>query len=357
MSNHTKLTIIASGAVTPLGLSAASTCAAIRACLNNFRETHFVDGQGAPLLGATVPAHALLGSDEDAVQGGPDKLAAMFVRAVRECLQQVQGFNAAQTALLLVGPESSRPGITAESLREVFDACQATLGEHFHDASRITQIGTPGLAVALKYSRELLADPNQSGVHAVLIVGLDSLLNTSDILAGLQQRRLLAQNNSDGFIPGEACASLFIIGERSNITAPSGNLVVRGLGIAQETETLLEQKPSRGQGLAAAIRQALDEAGLGAHDMHTRLSDATAESYFFEEASFAWTRLLRQRSPEGYGFFTLMNRVGHIGAAMGPLTLVVTLDQVRKQWATGPHTLVHLSSAHTPRAAVVVTAA
>ncbi|QDQ27519.1 hypothetical protein FNU76_14780 [Chitinimonas arctica] len=368
MSISTELSVIASGAVSSIGLSAASTCAAIRASLNNFRETHFVDSKGEPVLGAMVPTAVLTGTEDDEViQGGPDKLAAMFVRAVRECSEAAGGIDPAQTALLLVGPEGSRPGVDEALLRHVFDTCQATAGMAFHAASRITQVGTPGLAVMLKYSRELLAAPQESGVQAVLIAGLDSLLNGNDIRQALQEGRILTSANADGFIPGEACACILVVRSDAALARRRADgredepaaaiLRLRGIGLAQESATLSSRQPSRGRGLATAIAQALGEAELQAHDVHNRMSDATAESYFFEEASYAWTRLLRQRSPEGYLFTTPMNRVGHIGAAMGPLTLVLALDQVRKQWAAGENILIHLSSNSSPRAALVLTAA
>jgi 3-oxoacyl-[acyl-carrier-protein] synthase-1 len=133
-------------------------------------------------------------------------------------------------------------------------------------------------------------------------------------------------------------------------------LSVAGLGLAQETQTLDAGKASRGQALGAAMRQALAEAGLGAQALHTRLSDASAESYFFEDASYAWSRVQRVRSPDGYRFTTPANRVGHVGAAAGPLMLALALDAARKQWAEGPHTMLQLSSAGPERGAIVVSA-
>lgn len=105
------------------------------------------------------------------------------------------------------------------------------------------------------------------------------------------------------------------------------------------------------------MRQALSQAALAPHAVHTRLSDASGESHFFEDASYAWTRVLRERSPEGHRFGTPANRVGHVGAAMGPLLLALALDATRKRWAAGPHTLLQLSSAGPQRGAVVVSAA
>ena len=46
--------ITASGLVTGVGLDALSTCAAIRATIDNFQETRFVDANGEWIQGCTV---------------------------------------------------------------------------------------------------------------------------------------------------------------------------------------------------------------------------------------------------------------------------------------------------------------
>ncbi len=367
MAQHEDIAIIAAGAVTSVGLSAASTCAAIRASLDNFSETHFIDAMGEPLLGAMVPPSLLNTPQEQdgSTLGGTGKLAAMFVRAATECVSSGGGIDASRTALLMIGPEASRPGFSMAKLKACFDACTAAIGKPFHAASRITQIGSPGLAAALQYARTLLTESAKTDlqpVQAVLIAGIDSLLNTEDINAALAAERLLSTDNSDGFIPGEAAACVLV----TRLDAIAGTdmrgnrrplvLRVAGSGLAQEGQTLDAGKPSRGMALANATKQALAQAKLPAHEMHSRISDATAESYFFEDASYAWTRVLRVRSPDSYRFHTPMNRVGHIGVAMGPLILALALDAARKDWDSGPNTLLQLSSAGAPRGAVIVTA-
>lgn len=369
MNGAHDICVLSAGVVCAVGGTAASSCAAIRACMDNFCETHFVDEVGQPLLGAPVPG-VLLGLDDEEDghrQGGVNRLAAMFVRAATECVRGAGGVQARQTALLVLGPEASRPGVTLQSLHDCFAACQQAVGAQFHAASRITQIGSPGLAAALEYAAELLADPAATGVHAVLVAGVDSLLNTADINALLAQGRLLTSANSDGFIPGEAAACVLVT--RLDAVAPRAVdpqggqhprapvLRVAGVGRDNEPDCLSAGKPSRGKGLALAIQQALAQAAQPAQAMHTRIADVTAESAFFEEASYAWTRVLRSPSPEGWRFETPVTRVGHIGSAMGTLLLALSLDAARKGWAAGPLTLLQLTSHDPARAAVVLQAA
>ncbi|MFS7143197.1 hypothetical protein ABMZ79_16220, partial [Pseudomonas aeruginosa] len=49
------LSIVASGMVSAVGLSAPASCAAIRCALDNFQETRFIDQGGEWLLAASVP--------------------------------------------------------------------------------------------------------------------------------------------------------------------------------------------------------------------------------------------------------------------------------------------------------------
>jgi 3-oxoacyl-[acyl-carrier-protein] synthase I len=362
------MAVVAAGAVTALGTSAQSTCAAIRSGLNDFQETDFVDNTNEQVLGASVPPELLEMTTEadGSTTGGLSKLAAMFVTAAHECARNAGGIDPTKTALLLVGPESTRPGISAEHLSVCFDATVAALGKTFHPASRITQVGSPGLAATLQYGQSLLTDPQSSGVSTLLVAGLDSFLNAEDINYALRSGRLLTAENSDGFIPGEACVCLLVtrldaiaasnMDEHGKSVARQSVLAISGLGFAAEEQTLNDDHPARGRGLARAISHAIKHANVKPEDIHQRVSDASAESYFFEEASYAWSRILRTRSASGHTFMTPMNRVGHIGAAMGPLAVALALDMARNGWGAGSLSLIQLSSSDKARGALVLEA-
>lgn len=355
-----RIAIVSSGAVTSVGLTAASTCAAIRASLDNFQETHFVDDVGDPLLGARVLDEDL-GLDETEpgfILGGAGKLAAMFVRAATECVQQIGGIDATSTALLLIGPDgATRPGMGHAQLQACFEACGQAIGRPFHEASRISQLGGPGFVAALRYGQRLLRERR---VRHVLVTGLDSLLNGDDINQGLAARRLLTARQADGFIPGEAAACVLLAptGTWGAAGADSGMPVLElaGIGWAQETENWLSGRATTGKGLAAAIRAAFAQAGLHPHDIHQRLSDGSGESFFMDEAIYAWGRVLRALNPPGYMAPLVAASVGDTGSAAGPLLATVALDMARKGWGAGPYTLLHFSSISEPRAAAVLQA-
>lgn len=349
------LTVVSSGVVCSLGLSAPAALAAIRASLDNFKETEFIDDLGFPIVGAAIPSGALDLPEEAAGfrVGGDARLARMFVLAATECLRAAGGADIARTPVLLLGPESPRLASSPDRMQRRLAVFERALGRPLHPESSFTRSGSPGLVEALFRARELLSS---TAIPAVLVAGADSFLNPGDINDALSDERLLTSGCSDGFIPGEAAACLLVTRGPGKDARSAGALTITGLGSADESETRQADLCSRGVGLASAIRKALDEAGLPAHAMHARYTDISAEPYFFEESSYAWTRVLRRPSPPGYKMFTPVTRVGHVGCAMGPLLLAIVLDEARRGRAAGPNTLVHLSSSGAARGALLAVA-
>ncbi len=354
MTEATSIAVVSAGVVSALGLSWASTCAAVRAGLDGFRETAFVDEVGEPLLGARVADEWLgLSDGEDSVHGGVTRLASMAVRAAREAATGAGGVRADRCVCLLLAGDAGRAGHSVDELRDCYDACERALGHSFHPMSAILPWGEAGLAGALAQARASLA---REDVAHVLVLSVDSLLDVADIQHYLRQRRLLSSQHSDGFIPGEAAVALVL--RRWSAEAPGtpagAVLAVQGLAEAQETASFESDEPNHGKGLAKAIRAALAEAGLEAHQVHHRIGTSAGESFFMDEATLAWSRVLRQREPQGYTEPLPGAHVGLCGAAQGPLAIALALDMLRKRWAAGGNFLLHASDARERRCAVVL---
>ena len=153
----------------------------------------------------------------------------------------------------------------------------------------------------------------------VLLLGVDSWLNTPDIAQALHQDRLLTEDQPSGFIPGEAAVALLLGPVPATPSNQPPGLHIIGSAQAKEPATLLSRAPCYGKGLAAAIEAALTQAGIKAHEVNLRLADLAGEEFFFEESSYAWSRLLRADLPANHQFIQPANCLGHIGAAFGPL--------------------------------------
>ena len=172
---------------------------------------------------------------------------------------------------------------------------------------------------------------------------------TTQTLAALDaDDRLLSGDNSNGFIPGEAAASVLLSG-----SGGPGSMVIGGIGLAREAATISSGEPLRADGLRAAIFAALEEAGLAMHDMDWRMTDVSGEQYYFKEAALAMTRTLKQRVEE-MDIEHPAECVGETGAAALPIMLGAALAAHRKGYSKGPSVLAHLSDDAGARAAIVL---
>lgn len=324
------LSIIGSGMVSAVGLSAPASCAAIRCAIDNFQETRFIDRAGEWLMAASVPL--------EQPWRGRTKLIKMAARAIAEALHSTPGLAPEQTPLLLGLAEGERPGRLKDLDRTLLHAIEDELGLRFHPVSNIIVHGRVSAAVALLEARKLLY---QEGHRHVLVAGVDSFLSAATLTAFEQRERLLTSQNSNGFIPGEGAAAVVLA---APIASEQPQLLCIGLGFGMEKATVeAEDLPLRADGLTQAVRAALGEAGCGLEQMDYRLTDISGEQYYFKEASLALSRNLRVRK-EFFHLWHPADCIGEVGAAIGPAMLAVALAASRKGYGEGPKIFCHLGN-------------
>lgn len=330
--------IRASGMVTGVGLTAPSSCAAIRAGIARFQETPFVlDGEG--LYGSIVR----LG--EPPLKGRA-KLLRMAAMAARECLDAVEERGRGAVHVILCLPEIDRPG-------RIDGLDQRFLAELRRDLGLGSSPIPPGLVVlgrvggaqAVADAAALIAD----GLDACIVVGVDTYFTAETLTAYHDQDRLKTDDNVDGFIPGEAAAAVLL----GRPQPGSGQLVCLGIGAGVEPAPIESAEPLRAEGLVQAIRGALQSSGRTYRDLDYRIADVNGEQYGFKEAALALTRTLRERKPR-FDIWHPVDCIGEVGAAIGPAVLSVALAAARKGYAPGPGVLCHFSSDGGARAAMVL---
>ena len=324
------------GVVSPVGLTAASSMAAIRCRISAARETGFVIG-GAPVVGAAVPF-------EDNVRGRA-RLLRMSVQALDECLEGVSRDVAPDLPIILCLSKQDRPGRAnrldasfVKELRRAVGLADAGAGDS------IITAGRTGAALALKHARDLAA----RGRDTVAIVAVDTLLTAPAIAHFAGVERLLTENNSNGFIPGEAAAAVLVTTSKRH----RDGLTILAVGLGHEPAPVDSGKPLRGDGMVAAVESALSEAGIGYQDLDFRISDASGEQYRFKELSLALARTMRVRKPE-FDLWHPAESTGEIGAAAGLVMISVAATAGQKGYAPGPGALLHLSNDDGARAAIV----
>jgi len=317
------LHIVATGMVTAVGLDAPSTCAALRARIDGFRETRFLGPGGDWLVGAAVPL------PRNWI--GTRRLAHLAAGAIVEALAQVPGLEA-DAALILCLAEENRPGrpitdaaIFARMLGEIAEIPAAT-------RTRIVAHGRPGGFVALQTARRILTEGQ---ARAVVICGVDSYLTGQSVAHYLGLNRLLAPGNANGFIPGEAAAAIVC-------TLGGPGLRVTGIGLAREDAFLYNGRdeggldlPLRGDGMARAYTQALEEAGVKLSHTTLKVGDQSGEKFFFQQTALAMLRVQRERSPV-QPIWAMGASVGNVGAAVVPLMLGWMHTATQRGYAAGP---------------------
>ncbi|MCW7541893.1 hypothetical protein OOT46_29275 [Aquabacterium sp. A7-Y] len=329
--------LLASGMVTSVGQTAPSACAAIRAKLTNPTETCFIDAQGQPIMAHEVAL--------EQPWRGLDKLARMAALAIDECLSVVPPGAHERMPLLLCVAEKQRPGRLDGLDERLVQAIETQLGLRFQAGATLLPHGRAGAAVALSLARRLL---QEQAVPGVLIAATDSLLEWPALRHHDERRRLLSEHNPNGFMPGEGAAAV-LVGPRGG----PDSLACTGLGFAMEEAHLESDRPLRADGLVAAVRQALGEAGCELDQLGYRIADLSGEQYYFKEAALALTRLLRQRVAT-FDLWHPAEAIGEAGAASGLVPLAVALAAHRGGYAPGRDLLLHWANDTGQRAAAVL---
>lgn len=325
------------GLVSSVGLSAPASCAAIRARISNPTETRFMGSDGEWIMAHQVPL--------EKPWRGLAKLSRMATMAISECLEGLPREAWRKLPLLLCVAEKERPGRFEGLDDRLFGEIQEELDVRFAPDSAIFAHGRVSVAVALAQARKLIA---AGDCPLVLIAAADSLLTWSTLSVYERDDRLLTMRNSNGLMPGEGAGAL-LVGQ----PAGKAELQCKGVGFALEKAHVDSGEPLRADGLSAAIRNALAEAGCALHDLDYRITDLSGEQYYFKEAALALSRVLRQRKAE-FDLWHPAESIGEAGAAAGVAVLAVASAAGRKAYAPGPGILAHLANDAGQRAAVVL---
>jgi len=323
------------GLVTSVGLSAPSSCAAVRAKIANPTETRFACSDGDWIIGHAVEL-------EDPWNGRA-KLAGMAVLAIQEALDAIPVSQWRDIPLLLCVAEQERPGRTAGIDDALADDIRRELGAQF--GAELVAKGRVSVPVALARARNLIY---HHGHERVLIAATDSYLSWPTLDHFESNDRLLTAANADGFMPGEAAGALLV----TRATTASA-LLCTGLGFSTETAVIGSGEPLRGDGLTKAIKAAVDDAGGSLANVDFRIADLSGEQYYFKEATLALSRTLRDRK-ERFDLWHPAECTGEIGATAGVSMLAVVDAACRKGYADGPNVLAQFANDRGERAAMTL---
>jgi 3-oxoacyl-[acyl-carrier-protein] synthase-1 len=317
------LELLASGAVTAVGLTAAQTCAAVRAGIkrNAPIEAQILAHQ-EPRIGARVSADPRLRSDD------AQWLLNLAARALRECEMNSPTPAPGETALLYLVPEQHRAHpLSQTGDSELLVRLELLVDRRFGPSSRVLRGGAAACVEALGLARELI---DGGAAARCLIGGADSLLRRVDLDALGRDNRLLSATQSQGLVPSEGAA--FMLVGRAQPNAAQHGARIRGLGIGYERHTVLGSESSVGEAFSSALTTAIADAGVSESEIDFVAGNYNGERYDAWETSHANARSYRTRR-ERLPVMWPAASVGEIGVAGGVLALIVAAAAIEGEYA------------------------
>jgi 3-oxoacyl-[acyl-carrier-protein] synthase I len=302
--------VVALGARTPLGLSAESAAAALRAGISRLEELSYFVGPESELL---TGAHDPLLSERVSYL---DRLATMTLDALAQVLRKLASADGLlpRIHLALALPEA-RPGFDdADGEQLLYELTRRTAGWGFEHRWEVVGRGHAGACVGFERARAAARD-----AHTLWLVGgVDSYFTPATLHAFVRERRLATPTARAGFPPGEGAGWVALASERSMRSWSMASLgMLSGVGTAREPARVLQGEVSRAQGLCDAVLGACAALRLPEQAPTLLLSDINGERHRAEEWGLLQLRLGAQLPTSTYE--TPTSYWGDVGAASLPL--------------------------------------
>ncbi len=323
--------VVGVGARTAVGMTGPATAAAVRAGLAGFAQHPYaVDTAGRPMVVAFAPYL-------DIELGGAERLSELAAPSAEEAIAGLARASGGKpTVPIFMGLPPPRPG-RAKDLRGVVDrvtAVVAAAGLRPGEGAAI-EAGHAAGAMALQAAWEAT---RSGAAEFALAGGVDSYVEPETLEwleANGQLHSAGPDNNAYGFIPGEA-AAFILLGSAAAATRVdlSASLEILTTRSAKETRLIKTETVCLGEGLTALFRALAAELPRGAKIDHL-YCDMNGEPYRADEFGFATIRaggLFKDAS----AFTAPADCWGDVGAASGPLQLILAEAAARKGYAPGP---------------------
>jgi 3-oxoacyl-[acyl-carrier-protein] synthase-1 len=328
--------LIAVGMVTPVGLTSASTAAAVRAGIARLSESRVWGRAGEPLVMGLLkdeylPPLAPSLEKHPALSPHTQRLLRLAGPALREALARCP---TPASVPVLLGLHEPWPELPVPDGEDFLKALAAQAG--VEPATARSQVFCQGRAsglVALEQALKLLDAERRTPF--VVAGGVDSYL-ALDLLARLDgEGRLPTGVITDGFIPGEGAAFLLLArpGEARRLGLEP-LAVLAGVGLAEERGHRYSPEPYLGEGLAAAFTR-LFKGREALPPIRCVYAGLNGESFWAKEWGVAWLRNSK-RFVEALQLEHPVQNFGDPGAALGPLLVGLAAIGLHRGHQEGP---------------------
>lgn len=339
--------IIGFGGRTAVGVTAFTSAAAVRAAIAMFNEHSFmVDRYGERMI---VAMDAVLSVDIE----GVERFVELGLSAAQEALAPlVKIINNLPAIDVFIGLPSSRPGLPKHLNKEVSSRFSEQLGKwiNVHMVETFNCGHSAGLLAVQEGWRKI-----SEGAASVCLVGGIESYHEPETLEWLDEHdQLHSENNSWGYTPGEGAGFCLLCTDEvvkryrlqtfgqilSAATAYEKNLI--------KTDTIC-----LGEGLSAAVKQVIHALPSSDTKINFIICDMNGEHYRGDEFGYMVVRT-GEYFVDPTDFMTPADCWGDVGAASGPLFIILALIAHLKSYSKGPYILVFTSSESGERTAILV---
>lgn len=332
--------IVATEARTPFGLNAAQAAAAVRAGITALAEHPFmIDQIGNLMLGACD-------TELDPCIFGVERMLTMAETAIREtCLPLAEAYaRRIQSPPLPVflGLPEFRPGFTETDAEALSNGLRGLRGLPIPLANVHVFPGghSAGFAALDGASRAI-----QQGVCEICLVGGVESYFHPDTMEWLDKNRQLAGEVSrSGFIPGEGAAFCLVMGEDACTRLRLKPITrVKKVSLGTESKLIKTSEMCFGEGLSEAVEKAVAALNRPGERINQVICDMNGERYRGEEWGFVCLRL-SQYFDDPTTYHSPAECWGDMGAASGPLFVMLACHAIRRGHTQGSRTMLWASS-------------
>ena len=355
------------GAVTPVGLDAPASCAALRAGIARMLELESgtVDSQlleKQPAIGGRVPLEWFEGGPTEPEWPGHERFELpeppppeAYVEEGVERLARLAGPAASEAwrNAKLEGQKGDGIGLYLglgedEDAGPVVDNIIRAIG------SRLSPVvvRSEGRAAGLVALDSAIGDLSAGRIRGALVGGVDSLIR-APVLERLESAgRLQSGTNPHGVIPGEAAAFLFVE-SKQQAQSRGASAAVRIVGSSTAEEPTVDtDEPNQAAGLTKVL-QATCKDRPEMQVMPLVVCDLNGDRYRGMEWGLATARTFR-RFHEAREIWHPADCIGDCGAASGTLNAVWACGAFERGYAMRDHAVVWGASDGKARAALLL---
>ena len=305
--------VVGVGIATPIGLSARSCFAALRAGVIAFSETPHISGSGE-----AIRTSCLVGLPPNTARA--DRMRLLGRLALADLVRNFERRPLGRLGFFIGMPEErTEDDGQALDFAERLAALVASAFDIPCPAARVYNVGRSSFFFALERA---VAALGSGDCDAAIVGGVDSLCAPDTLRQFDTDRRLLGSVSSDGIIPGEGAAFVMLTTIRA-AELTFGNIVCVSTG--REPQHFNSDGTNTASALSIALQAIRTHPKVAGCRADLLFTCETGERFWADEVAMAYFRNVALM-PEPFVRTTAGEAFGDLGAAAGAVQFAMGLE-------------------------------